>query len=77
MELNRAQLLVHNDEVLKNFRRTYIIPVNVLIEHLGPNDVPHVMVDNLDCIPVRIWLIYQAGLRFPISPLMKEVLARY
>ena len=29
-----------------------------------------------DSIPVRTWLIYQAGLRFLISPILKEVMAR-
>ena len=35
------------------------------------------MADNPNRIPVRICLIYQAGLRFPISPLLKEVMACY
>ena len=33
------------------------------------------MADNSDRIPVHIWLIYQLGLRCPISSLLKEVIA--
>ena len=62
MELNRVELLVHDDKALKKFRRTYGIPADVRIERPGPNDVPHVVADNPNRIPIRSWLIYQAGL---------------
>ncbi|GFS42840.1 hypothetical protein Acr_00g0082000 [Actinidia rufa] len=37
MELNRAQLLVHDDEDLNKFRTDHGIPMDVQIEHPGPN----------------------------------------
>ena len=77
MELNRAQLLVHDDETLERFRRTYDIPTDVRIEHPRPNNVPRIVANNLDRISIRIWLIYQARLQFLISLLLKEVMARY
>ena len=40
------------------------------IERPRPNEEGHV-----NHILVRIWLIHQASLRFPISPLLKEVMA--
>ena len=54
MELNEAQLLVHNDEALENFKRVHGIPANVQIEHPELNDEPR-MENNSDYIPVRIW----------------------
>ena len=36
MELNRAQLLVHDDTVIEKFMRDHDIPNNVLIERSGP-----------------------------------------
>ena len=76
MELNQAQLLVHDDRAIERFRAIHGIPSNVTIEYLEPNSVPHVVGDNLDCILVNTWLIYQAELRFLINPLLKEVMAR-
>ena len=76
MELNRAQLLVHDDRAIEKLRSKYGIPTNVKIEHLRPNDVPHVVEDNPDRIPICIWLIYRAELRFLISLLLKDVMAR-
>ena len=76
MELNRAQLLVHDDRAMERFS-THGIPVNVTIERSRPNNVLYVVVDNLDRISVRTWPIYQVGLRFPISLLLKEVMACY
>ena len=76
MELNRDQLLVHDDRAMEKFKFKHGIPANVIIEHPGPYDVPHIVADNPDRIPVRIWLIYQAKPQFPISPLLKEVMTR-
>ena len=68
--------MVHDDKALERFRRTYGIPVDIQIECPGPNNVPHVVVDNVDRIPIRISLIYKPELRFPINSLLKEVMAR-
>ena len=76
MELNRAQLLVHDDEALNKLRSVHHIPNDVRIEHPRANELANFVEGNGDHIPVRIWLIYQAGLRFPISPILKEVMAR-
>ncbi|GFZ04422.1 hypothetical protein Acr_16g0010460 [Actinidia rufa] len=67
LALNRARLLVHDDEALERFRAIYGIPTNVIIEHPGPNEVARIVEDNVDHISIHIWLIYQAELRFPIS----------
>ena len=58
MELNRAQLLVYNDRALEKFKATHGILVNVTIERPGSNDIPHVVVEKLDYIPVHTWLIH-------------------
>ena len=76
MELNQAQLLVHDDRAMARFRATHGILVNFTIEHLGPNDVPRIVVDNPDRILVHTWLIYQVRLQFQINSLLKEVMAR-
>ena len=76
MELNWDQLVVHDDKALERFRRTYGIPVDIQIECPGPNNVPRVVVDNVDRIPIRISLIYKPELWFPINSLLKEVMAR-
>ena len=75
MELNRAQLLVHDNIAMEKFRATHSIPANVTIEHPEPNDVPRVVVNNSALILVQLWLIYQAELQFPINPLLKKVMA--
>ena len=75
--MNRSQLLVHDDRAMEMARATHGIPTNVTIERPKTNDVPHVVANNPDCIPVHTWLIYQAGLWFSISPLLKEVMAHY
>ena len=46
MELNRAQLLVHNDAIMNKFRRDHSIPNDVLIERLGPNEDANVVEGN-------------------------------
>ena len=71
MALSRAQLLVHDSEALARFRADYRIPDNVHIKKLGLNDDADWVEVEGDRIPVRTWLIYQAGLRFPLSKLLK------
>ncbi|GFZ09225.1 sorting nexin 1 [Actinidia rufa] len=73
MELNRAQLLVHDDATLNKFRTDHGIPEDVQIEHSGTNKNANLAEGNGDRIPVRIWLIHQVGLRFPISPIAEGV----
>ncbi|GFS42554.1 hypothetical protein Acr_00g0080500 [Actinidia rufa] len=72
MELNRAQLLVCNDRALEKFKATHSILANVTIGHPRPNDIPHIAAKMPDRISIRIWLIHQAGLRFPINPMLKK-----
>ncbi|GFZ18311.1 SEC12P-like 2 protein [Actinidia rufa] len=72
MELNRALLLVHNDAALNKFRTDHSNPKDVQIERLGPNEDANLVKGNGNRIPVCTELIYQAGLRFPISPMLKE-----
>ena len=75
MELNRGQLLIHNDSTLEKFRGDYGIPNDVQIEHLCPNEDANLVKGNEDRILVRIWLIYQARFRFSISQILKEVMS--
>ncbi|GFY88871.1 hypothetical protein Acr_06g0008110 [Actinidia rufa] len=48
MELNQAQLLVYDDKALEKFKATHNIPANVTTEHLGPNNIPHVVEEKPD-----------------------------
>ncbi|GFZ16757.1 hypothetical protein Acr_26g0000270 [Actinidia rufa] len=76
MELNQAQQLVHNDAALARFRRDHEILNDMLIEQPCPNEVATTVRGHDDHNPVRTWLIHQVGLRFLISPMLKEVMAR-
>ena len=73
MELNLAQLLVHDGKALAKFRRDHNILDDVAIERLGPREGVNTVKGDGNRISVRIWLIHQAVLRFPIS--LKEVMA--
>ena len=77
MELNQAQLLVHDDDVMERFRASHGIPVDVYIHRPRPNEVAPLVEGNEDRISVHIWLIHQARLRFTISPMLKAMMARY
>ena len=63
MELNQDQLLVHDDVAL--FRIDHGIPKDIQIEHLGPNKDANLVEGKEDQIPIRTWLIHQAGPFFP------------
>ena len=76
MKVNRAQLLMHDDTTIEKFIRDHGFPNVVLIERLGPRKDANTAEGNGNRIPVRTRLIHQAGLRFPISPMLKEVMAR-
>ncbi|GFY94694.1 hypothetical protein Acr_10g0000790 [Actinidia rufa] len=75
MAVNQAQLLVHDDEALARFRVDHKIPDDVVIERLGPNDDADWVEGECNRIPIRTWFIHQAGLRFPLSKLLKTVLS--
>ena len=49
------------------------IPDDVLIERPVPNEEDAIVQGHGDRIPVRAWLIHQARLQIPISPMLKEV----
>ena len=75
MVLNRAQQLVHDDEALARFCADHRIPNNVIIERPGLNDDVEWVEGEADRILIRTWLINQAGLRFPMSKLLKTDLS--
>ena len=75
-ELNQAQLLVHDNAATKIFRKDYNIPDDVAIERSGPIKEAHNVEGDGNRILVSIWLIHQAGLKFPISLMLKEVMAQ-
>ncbi|GFS41435.1 hypothetical protein Acr_00g0074300 [Actinidia rufa] len=76
MELNRAQLLVHDDAALNKFRTDHGIPNDVQIDRSRPNEDANLVEGHGNKILVRICLIQQAGLWFPISRMLKKVMAR-
>ena len=73
MELNRVQLLVHDDTTLAKFYVDHNILNNVLIESLGPSEDANLVEGEGKCIPVQTWMIHQVGLKFPPSPLLKRL----
>ena len=75
MELNRSQLLVHDNATLAQFHANHNIPDNVLIKRPGPNEDVELVEGESNHIPIQTWLIHQVGLKFPFSPLLKEVMA--
>ena len=80
MKLNIAQCLVHDDVALVQFRSDHDIPHDKLLERPRKTRSQRgsaIVEGHGDRISVRTWLIHQAGLRFPISPILKEVMARY
>ncbi|GFY87964.1 hypothetical protein Acr_05g0016030 [Actinidia rufa] len=60
---------------LAQFRVDHRIPDDVVIERSGPNDDADWVEGEGDRMPIRTWFIYQAGLRFPLSKLLRSVLA--
>ena len=62
-------MLVYNDANLAQFRVDHNILDNVLIERPCPNEDVDFVEGEGDHIPVRTWLIHQADLKFPLSPL--------
>ena len=75
MALNRAQMLVRDSEALAQFRIDHRIPEDVVIERPGPNDDADWVEGEGNRMPIRTWFIYQAGLRFPLSKLLRRVLS--
>ncbi|GFS37204.1 hypothetical protein Acr_00g0050620 [Actinidia rufa] len=77
MELNWAQLLVHDDEALARFCADHRIPDDVVIERPRPNDDADWVEGKGNRIPIRTWFIHQAELRFSLSKLLKIVISLY
>ncbi|GFS42099.1 hypothetical protein Acr_00g0078090 [Actinidia rufa] len=75
LELNRAQLLVHDDEALAQFCIDHRISDDVMIKQPGPNDDSDWVEGEGNRIPIRTWFIHQAGLRFPLGKLLRTVLS--
>ncbi|GFY84010.1 hypothetical protein Acr_03g0007840 [Actinidia rufa] len=70
MELNRAQLLVHNDEVLDKFRVNHGIFTDVQIKHSQPNEDANLVEGHEDYISFRtgddgLWSFLRINDRFP------------
>ncbi|GFY86368.1 hypothetical protein Acr_05g0000070 [Actinidia rufa] len=65
-------MLVRNNEALAQFRVDYRIPDDVIIERPGPNNDADWVEGEGNRMPIRTWFIYQAGLRFPLSKLLKS-----
>ncbi|GFY92773.1 S-adenosyl-L-methionine-dependent methyltransferases superfamily protein [Actinidia rufa] len=75
MTLNQAQMLIRVSEALAQFRVDHRIPDDVVIERPGPNDDADWVEGEGNWMPNRTWFIYQAGLRFPLSKLLRTVLS--
>ncbi|GFY93139.1 COP1-interacting protein-like protein [Actinidia rufa] len=54
MELNQAQLLVHDDKAMERFRVKHGIPADVHIERPEPNEIAEVVKGNEDRIPPHL-----------------------
>ncbi|GFZ14081.1 hypothetical protein Acr_24g0002710 [Actinidia rufa] len=70
-----VERLVHDDAALARFRRHHEIPDDVLIKRPSPREIAVTTRENSDRITFHIRLIRQAGLRFVVSPKMKDVMA--
>ena len=75
MVLNLAQLLVHDDEALAQFSADHNILDDILIERSDPNDDADWIEGEGNRTPIQTWFIHQAELRFPLSQLLKKVVA--
>ncbi|GFZ06619.1 hypothetical protein Acr_18g0007890 [Actinidia rufa] len=77
MELNQAELLVHDDAALALFRKDHEISNAILVERPDSNKVALMVRRHKDRIPICTWLIHQDKFRFLVSPMLKDVMARY
>ncbi|GFY87801.1 hypothetical protein Acr_05g0014400 [Actinidia rufa] len=68
-------MLGRDSGALAQFRVDHRIPDDVGIERPGPNDDADWVEGEGNRMPIRIWFIYQAGLRFPFSKLLRTVLS--
>ncbi|GFZ21761.1 hypothetical protein Acr_29g0009230 [Actinidia rufa] len=68
-------MLVRDNEALAQFCVDHRIPDDVVIERRGPNDDADWVEGEGNRMPIRTWFIYQAGLRFPLSMLLRTVLS--
>ncbi|GFZ14169.1 hypothetical protein Acr_24g0003590 [Actinidia rufa] len=78
IHLKKNNLFGQNSELMGSRARLTLFPVvhHLYLERLRPNKVASVVEGDRDRIPVRTWIIYQVGLRFPISPMLNEVMAQ-
>ncbi|GFZ16069.1 hypothetical protein Acr_25g0004780 [Actinidia rufa] len=75
MALNQAQMLVCDCEALAQFHVDHRILDDVVIERPVPNDDADWVEGKGNRMPIRTWFIYQAGIRFPLSKLLRTVLS--
>ena len=75
MDLNRTQLLVHDDAELNKFRIDHGNPNDIQIERSDPNKDANLVEGNGNRISICIWLIHQIRIRFVINLILKEVMA--
>ena len=68
---------MHDEVTTEKFRRDHDIPNDVLIKRSGPKEESNTVEGNRNRIPVRTWLIHQAGLRFPIRLFADSPLCNY
>ncbi|GFS29075.1 hypothetical protein Acr_00g0005230 [Actinidia rufa] len=68
-------MLLRDSEALAQFRVDHRIPDDVVIERPSPNDDADWVEGEGNRMPIRPWFIYQAGLRFPLSKLLRTVLS--
>ena len=74
--VDQAQLLVHGEVAINKFMCNHGISNDVQIERSWSNKDANVVEGLGKRILACIWLIHQAGLRFPISSMLKEVMTR-
>lgn len=60
-----------------NFCRTYNIPADVVVHQVASNRIRDKREDRPEHITVPLMAICEAGLRFPLHPFLRELLARF
>ena len=66
---------VHDDEVLARFYADHNILDDVLINRPCLNNDANWVKEEGNHIPIWTWLIHKANLKFPLSQLLKKVMA--
>lgn len=77
VRMNRAWVKVCGREgMLEDFRISNSIPDDVIVElPVAEDDLVHPVGDGVR-VPIPIWMIAQGGLRFPIPPMLRELMSR-